>query len=256
MHTRVVSDRTHDDQNTRSVPWRWVLPIAQLLICVVALFPALPLFYFQLKTGEEIPREYLEWRFGHRGDVDGRGSAAPELHFNFDLSPEATRKRPFSMAMFREQIPIALDLAGMVFELPEAILSKHHSSWVPRGMMFYEWRELSYPLTSTVFWFVVGRAAEALSSLLKRKLQPRLRWWDGLIMLPPLVIGGLLIALVVSEPQHVNFSGSLSPEMDHAVSFGSVFWFALGCFVYFVFVLQARARRRLRRMEESNLRPV
>jgi hypothetical protein len=222
----------------KSIRWRWVLPIAQLAICLVALLPFLPMFYFQLKTGQPFSQEFLDWKFRHLKNSNG-GSNRMELHLYVPPRPEGT----WRWVLLRQDFPLALNLPGVVLEIPQAILSKGHTSWVPRGMLFEHWRALSYPFTTLILWFVVGRSADALLALKAGRIEPRMRLWDGVAAVLTSITAFLGLGLMVEE---FFISNQSVDGMILCAGIGGAIWTLLSLLVWVAIVRQWRVRRQSR----------
>jgi hypothetical protein len=109
------------------------------------------------------------------------------------------RRRPFAFRWFLPGVELALSfalvygwaaghfllrrpasgvrlIAPALLNSPATLLGLARRELVPRGMLPEFWRALTWPVAGTAFWWVVGRAWEALAAARKRSLSPVLTW--------------------------------------------------------------------------------
>lgn len=104
------------------------------------------------------------------------------------------------------------------------------------------WRALTRPVAGTAFWWIVGRAWEALAAARKRSLSPVLTWIEvsvGAVLV--LVFGGFGIGLVVTSDRE----GTIYPWKLMAAA--CLLWGGLGLSVLVARIVQWRLRKRMRR---------
>jgi hypothetical protein len=170
----------------RPFPFRRVLPIAQLLLCAVLLWP------------------YRAWIAFEVFSVTPRYSA-PRVtestpHLEIPLNAEGQIELPAKVRNIVRahenafNTVAALNLPGGIVQLPYAIYSADHREWIPGNIDFQTWRALSWPLLALPFWWMAGRGAEALASARRKLLVPRLRWPETVISFL-LMAGGATLAL-------------------------------------------------------------
>jgi hypothetical protein len=97
---------------------------------------------------------------------------------------------------------VALNLPGLFLQLPEAILRADHMLWSPPGIDNLIWQAFRSSLAGMLFWWMAGRATEALVSIPYRQLKPRISWAEAIIGFV-LMAGGatfLVGALVFGTP--------------------------------------------------------
>src|SRR5258706_6614825 len=118
----------------RSFPFRWVLPSAQLLICLVLLWPV---------------RNFL--LFGVMGSIASYPS--PNLKGRVDvivppLTPERQRRvdAVVKVREIRKTAPLALNFPVLIAQLPYVLANPSISERVPKGMFPDVCRGLSSPL--------------------------------------------------------------------------------------------------------------
>lgn len=109
----------------RPIPFRWIFPLGQLLLC-----------WFVLGLVRSFP-----------------------IHPIYRLRALRTI--------------FILNLPAGVLEFPIVLLRSDKSFWTPPGVGFFLWQALSWPVLAIVFWWIAGRAVEALVSLQYRQFRPR-----------------------------------------------------------------------------------
>jgi hypothetical protein len=215
---------------TRVPPLRWVLPLAQLCLCAVILWPLRPMLLSQVRASL---REY-----GLLQDTAARNPATPRLQ-PLDLSDSGVQRRT-RISEAREWAVAALNLPGGLPDLSYAILSPAHSEWTPRGMFMWPWRDLSWPIVGMFFWWLAGRSIEALLSSRHKILLPRIRWWEIVVSLPVSAFGAIwAVGVCIGQSLRTEF-----PFWMLLVGFGSM-WLVLGASTSVAYFMQWRLRRRL-----------
>ncbi|HEY5027526.1 MAG TPA: hypothetical protein VIK39_03890 [Candidatus Angelobacter sp.] len=82
---------------------------------------------------------------------------------------------------------VALDIPAGLIQLPYIMTSPTKREWMPDGIDSRVWRAVTWPLLCIPFWWIGGRAIDALTALNHRLLTPR-------IGLMETVIGSLWLA--------------------------------------------------------------
>jgi hypothetical protein len=215
---------------THVPPLRWIFPLAQLLLCVVILWPLRPMLVGQIRTSL---REY-----GISHDTAARNPATFRA-LPFDLSDPDLQLR-IKISETREWAVATLNLPGALPDLTYAILSPAHSEWTPRGMIIWTWRDLSWPIIGILFWWLAGRSIEALLSSRNKILLPKVRWWEVVVSLPALALGAIwAVGLSIDKSARKEF-----PLWMFLAVFGSM-WMVLGASTSLAYFVQWRLRRRL-----------
>jgi hypothetical protein len=217
---------------TRVIPLRWIFPIAQIVLCIVILWPMRPMLVHQTRAAL---REY-----GVSGDKArinrveiGSGS------FLIDLSDPNVQRRVRNLEA-REWAVAALDLPGGLPDLMYAVLSPTHSTWMPRGMLMWTWRDISWPIISIFFWWIAGRSVEALLLLKRQIVVPKIRWWELVFSLTAMTYGAVwAVILFLDRSARTEF-----PDWILLVVFGSM-WIVLGSCTWIAYFLQWRLGRQL-----------
>lgn len=172
---------------------RWVLPVAQLLICFVALWPARGHLLFGLIAAKQF------YAPAHR--ETGELSEQQRVIVLPDLTLERQRgaDSAYENAERRMRVPVVLNFPVVVAQMPYVLVTRRE--WFPRGMLIEVWRALMWPFVGIVFWWLAGRGIEALSISFQSTIHPRLRWMEVAWAFLLLVVGIVtFIGIVTSTP--------------------------------------------------------
>jgi hypothetical protein len=211
-------------------PLRWMLPFAQLLFCIAILWPMHTMLVNEIRTSLRA--------YGSVHELPERDHTGPQRAVPFDLSdPEVQRRIKRSEA--REWFVATLNLPGGLPDLVYSMVSPAHEGWIPRGMFMWVWRDISWPIVGTFFWWLAGRSIEALLSARHKILQPRIGWWEVVISIPVLAYGGIWPVMIsVDRSSRAEFLW-----WPLLVVFGSL-WLALGACTVAAAIVQWRLQRR------------
>jgi hypothetical protein len=93
-------------------------------------------------------------------------------------TPEEQKKADSATQWFdiRLLAPAALNLPVGIVQLPYAIASPSKQEWIPDGMFVHYWRAITWPLAGILFWWIAGRAIEALLAVRRSQICPKIRW--------------------------------------------------------------------------------
>ena len=146
------------EQPHRVIPFRWIFPLGQLVLCMLLLSIVV------------LPRGYL----------------------------------PYTLTKHIYEAIAAMNLPGGLIELSTAIFSPNHVIWSPPFLSFQLWRAISWPVFGMVFWWIAGRATEALVAIDYRQLTPKIGWVEtvtGFLIMAAgaTLFGGMLFGLSPSE---------------------------------------------------------
>jgi hypothetical protein len=218
-------------EQSRCLPYRWILPIAQLLICAVVLWPIRSDFVFEI-----------------RATIHGHGAArALEQEHHFLLPDSLDQlvidpqwERSFRNKERRLLTPTLLDMPVALLDLPYVIHNPDKTEWTPNGMDFKKWRAISWPLVGMIFWWIVGRGVEALLAAHRSVIYPSIGWAETSIGVILLMLGIMLLvgALWGGDP------GSNIPWVFICGS--GALWVALGGVIVVARIAQRKIRLRLR----------
>ncbi|MFL6312591.1 MAG: hypothetical protein ACJ71W_10830 [Terriglobales bacterium] len=145
---------------TSKFKFAWLLPVAELLLCAALLWPV-RLVVFQ-----------------------GLGIPLPHM-LQQTMLPDYFRwasKRDFFLTSVA-----ALNIPAEAIQLPYAVFTPSKQEWVPQGVDFRVWRVVTWPLLCIPFWWVAGRAIDALVAVKSVRFAPRIGW-------PETIIGFILMA--------------------------------------------------------------
>lgn len=111
---------------------------------------------------------------------------------------------PYTFAEHIYEAIAAMNLPGSLIELPTAIFSANHVIWRPPFLSFRMWRAISWPVSGMVFWWIAGRATEALLAINYRQLVPKIGWVEtvtGFLVMAAgaTMLGGMLFGLSAAE---------------------------------------------------------
>src|SRR5689334_4419361 len=128
---------------------RWVLPVTQLLICFVALWPARGHLLFGLIEAKQF--------YAPAHQETGELSEQQRVIVLPDLTPERQRAADsaYENAMRRMRVPVVLNFPVAVAQVPYVLVTRRE--WVPRGMLIEVWRALIWPFAGIAFWWLAGR---------------------------------------------------------------------------------------------------
>ena len=201
----------------KNFPFRWVLPGAQLFICLVLLWP---------------------WRGAYAVQFQAEGHVLwptrikqPVLYLRALASAQAEHPDTITLADLRFTVPPLLNMpAGFVG------FARLH----PAAMLPASWRALSWPIFGILFWWIAGRAVEALMAARSGHRSPPISWLEVALAVWITLLGaGFGIALMVSVDVR---SGFIFPWRWAAVACDA--WALLGSLTLIARVAQWRILRR------------
>jgi hypothetical protein len=179
-----------------SFPFRWVLPIVQLGICVALLWPMRGFLVFEIM---ESLHSY--------SILTPKTSPTSDSNVVYNIvvptTPEEQRQADGVTRLWeaRKTAPLALNFPVLIVQLPYVILSPSKSEWVPRGMFVDVWRALSWPFVGMFFWWFLGRGVEALSAARRSVGLPRISLIETIFALILFCIGlVMLVGILMSTP--------------------------------------------------------
>jgi len=217
-------------RETHVPPLRWALPLAQLVACAVTLWPLRSMLAHEIQNSM---RAYGIISSSPRTDVAERQRSIP-----FELSDPDLKAKVNEMEL-REWIVTTLNMPGSLPDMVYGIASPAHQEWTPRGMFFWTWRDLSWPIIGLLFWWIAGRSLEALLVARNRIVRPKIGWWEVLLSLPVLAYGGVMAVMMSLDP-------SAREELPWVLFFVfGTMWFLLGASNVVAFAAQWRLRRRI-----------
>jgi hypothetical protein len=161
----------------RAFPFRFALPVAQLFVCLMLLWPV---------------RDFLVM------------SASKNLYIaNPPSTVEEQARADALIRLFerRKLAPLVLDFPVLLAQVPYILVTPTKREWVPQGMFTDVWRALSWPFAGMFFWWVLGRGVEALFAVRRSVVQPRITWAETSFAGIMFVVGLLtLVGILTSTP--------------------------------------------------------
>jgi hypothetical protein len=225
----------------RNLPYRWILPTTQLLICAIILWP----LRSTLLT-KEVPL-----RFSFDISTVPRNQQSPnDSHFSLPLdldSPEI--ERSIRNTNRRLWTPTVINIPAALVVLPFVIHNPAKTEWVPNGMDFKRWRAISWPFIGLIFWWIAGRSVEALFAARRSVIHPAIGWVEsGIGVL--LLLWGIMLLIA---PLCAGDSDSDVPWV--AICGAGVMWAALGGAVVIARFAQRKIRLRPRGVQAPEALP-
>jgi hypothetical protein len=202
------------------IPYRWVLPLAEILVCAALLWPW---------------RGFIAWQL--RATTHGYWPATiqePE-HLAIKL-PMSIKTQQELKAEDLSEIRIS---APSLLNLPCAFLGLLRRHAVPSGFLPEFWRSFTWPFFGIVFWWIAGRGIEALVASRRGLLSPAIKWIEVFVASLVVAIGALIWALFLSGPD--GRSGFVFP-WPSALAAGCM-WILLGGATIAARVAQWRIRK-------------
>jgi hypothetical protein len=221
-----------------AVPFRWLLPLAQIVLCAALLWPLWP------ELGQQVHASLRAYGIAPRSIEQSDGTTSNSTPIVPDITgPEWRRK--VRQKEESERIVAVLNGLGGIPEVLYAIVSPAHTAWVPSGMYTWIWLDISWPVLGMFFWVFAGRGIEALLSARKGSLVPRIRWWEIILALLMLAYGGGLAVAMVAGGELFE-----TPLWRIFVVIG-LMWFSFGVSIVLAGWWQRRLRRAVARAEHG-----
>lgn len=88
-----------------------------------------------------------------------------------------------------------LNLPGFLAEVPQAMLRPDRELWTPPGLDHLTWQAISASIFAMLFWWMAGRAMEALGALKIRQCKPRINLFETVVA-SLIMFGGAVIFCV------------------------------------------------------------
>jgi len=216
----------------RPFPFRWVLPIIQLLICILALWPSRYFLLFEVSQSIE----------SHAPAQSGKEASTPPIDIEIPtLSREQqiAADRAAKVQYLRMRVPVALNLPVGIVQLPYVIANPAKTEWVPKGMLTETWRAITWPLAGLLFWWSVGRGIEALGSTRRMLISPRVTLVETVFAAIFVCLGlVVLVGTITSTPD------DRSDVQFIALLAGGLLWGVLASIMLAARVFQWRIRKR------------
>jgi hypothetical protein len=88
---------------------------------------------------------------------------------------------PWRTAMALTQGIALLNIPGTLLLVPEVFLRANRDMWAPPGVDPRTWAALSASVLGTPFWWMAGRAVDALQALKEKRCRPRMNWVETIV---------------------------------------------------------------------------
>lgn len=229
--TRFSSDGT----KRRAFPFRFVLPIAQLSVCLVLLWPMRAVL---LSGVAQSIHAYF-------GPAPERSPISDQDQTITIISPPSTtvEKQARVDALIRRldermMAPKVLDFPVLLTQFPYIVVSPTKQEWVPKGMFIDIWRSLSWPFVGMFFWWLLGRGIEALFAAKQSVVHPRITWPEIAFAGAMFVVGLLVLAMILTGTPDERRDEQLMASIA-----GGLLWGVLSSGIIAARLLQRRIQR-------------
>jgi hypothetical protein len=199
------------------IPFRWVLPVAQIILCAILLWPFRPGYMIQIRSAlhgywpELVDRQELSIRLNEPNRGNGSG-AQPNTEWRL--------------------------VAPQLLNMPVGLTGLAMRATVPMGMMAEWWRSITWPIVGIFFWWIVGRGLEAILASRRLQISPRLHWAETIVaLLVSFGMGAILVGLAADASWRSESILPWQPEI--AACF---LWLILGLAIAVAHLLQMRLK--------------
>lgn len=211
----------------RAIPFRHILPAAQLLLCASLVWPFAGFLVFQMRST------------AHAGSIRAE---QPALNLDVPRVQTPGEKYADTLLMLRLWIPALLNL-------PCVFLGLARKELVPNGLFSELWRSIIWPIVGVIFWWIAGRGLEALFAGRRRVLSPVITWIEVFVSSLICALCLLLLFGFLFEPD--MRTGVIYPW--YLVAPASGLWVLLGAATIAARLVQWRIRRQLRSAFSSRI---
>jgi len=142
------------------IPFRWVLPIAQFILCATLLWPFMGDYITQVHNvlhgyfPELVDREEIVI---HSNDPNHANESSARSYGEWRL------------------------LAPALLNMPVVLTGLARRETVPTGFVAEWWRALTWPIVGLIFWWLAGRGIEALLAARSHLISPALTWAEAIV---------------------------------------------------------------------------
>lgn len=222
-------------------PFRWAFPIGELLLCSILLWPLRSELLADLRPKAPPPPR----RQVAIPTVPAQPNEKARLTI-IQVGPAPDQNQHVDRAkQVRLSLPASLNFPAGFFDYFISIWVTDNSR--PHDDTFREsWRAVTWPLLALVFWWMAGRAVEALLAARKKLLVPRIGPPEVTVAIVLLFFGGglgLLIAL----------SGESRDLDSRLLVWGTALWGLIGAVMLAARLAQWRVRRALKTVRDATL---
>jgi hypothetical protein len=206
---------------TTKLRFAWLLPCAQLVLCAALLWPVRLIIFIELHIhlspviGKTMYPDYVRW--------------APRKDFFLG-----------SAAM--------LNMPAGAIQLPYAIFfSPDKTEWNPSSAESSLWRAVTWPFLCLPFWWIAGRAVDALVAIKNGKYTPRIGWTETILGFLLLATGAIAFAGLLFGLTEADKNFELIPVLA-----GCGLWTMLGSLSVIARFRQWRLRKKITASQPLN----
>jgi hypothetical protein len=219
----------------RLLPLRWTLPIFQLSVCLLALWPMRGFLIFEVLRSIE---SHTPAKATSESGTITEIVLAPMTKGQQEAADKAAK-----VDFLRMRVPVVLNFPVVLAQLPYIVASPNKREWTPGGMLPEEWRAMTWPFAGILFWWCAGRGMEALQATRRSVVAPRLTWVETALAVVLFLVGlATLVGIATS-----------TPDDRHDIQFlafvaGALLWGIFGAIVVAARLLQRRILKRNRQL--------
>src|SRR5215472_17155569 len=165
------------------VPFRLALPLGQLVLCALILWPIRGLILAELGLPMAVRL------------------IGPPLFFR---SGPGRMFLEWSLRNGRQTVA-AINLPAGLAQLPTVLLRADKTEWRPAAVDFLTWRAVTWPLLGMVFWWIAGRGVDALVAAPQKAPAPRIGWTEtvlGFVLGAGGLVGAIAFLLTAGPDLH------------------------------------------------------
>jgi len=204
-----------------------ILPLAQLLVCMVALWPAHARVLSELAFSA---------RLHLMPPLTGENLAVPQFPFSDDES--ANRAERIGL-----RVPMILNSPVLLVQMPYILLNPDKMEWVPEGISTDVWRAVSWPIIGIALWWSASRGFRALFALRRSGSAPIITLIEAAIAAVLVICGiGAAVGIVTTTP------ADRKDALFTAFVAAFCLWCLIGGATLSAWILQWRPRRRRKRV--------
>lgn len=133
-----------------------------------------------------------------------------------------------------------LNMPGTFVQLPEAMLRSSRTFWTPPGIDLQSWLAVTSCILALPFWWMAGRALEALRAVKHKLCTPRINWVETVVNFVVMSGGAVIFATGVM----FGFFVDHDPLSLHLGAAGGL-WALLGSLSVIARFRQWRVRKRM-----------
>jgi hypothetical protein len=162
----------------KGFPFRWALPLGQLVLCALLLWPVRPRIALALHL-TALAEPPLAFRLNETGWMFTRWAETNSM-----------------------KVVAALNIPVGLLQIPYVVVSSDKNEWTPPGIDLFVWRAMVWPILGMLFWWIAGRGAEALAAARQKRLTPPIHWLEMIVGLLLLAMGVLLfLVFALNRPR-------------------------------------------------------